>query len=178
MHHDFNHILFEHSANISNNHLDVIEAMMHLDLSGRVIHVPLNYGPEKMKENVKANAHFMNADVKYIEDVMPFEQYKSLLAGCSHAIFGMMRQSGLGNIHLCIKNGVKIFFFRDSMLYKHFMSQGYYVYSIEEDMTNEAIRKPLTSEEILHNYELFYKEFPEGDFSYDKQFNQILGTDE
>ncbi len=178
MHHDFGHILFEHSANISNNHLDVIEAMNHLDLSGRVIHIPLNYGPEDMKETVKANAHFMHADVNCIEAVMPFEQYKSLITGCSHAVFGMMRQSGLGNIYLCIRSGVKIFFFKDSMLYKHFMAQGYSVYSIEDDMTDEALRTPLTKEECIHNYELFYKMYPAGCFSYDKQFNQILGTDE
>lgn len=172
------HILFEHSANISNNHLDVIEAMRHFDLRDRIVHVPLNYGPEDMKETVKANAHFMNAEVDCIEDVMPYDQYRSLIQGCSHAVFGMMRQSGLGNIYLCIRSGVKIFFFKDSMLYKHFMSQGYSVYSIENDMTDEALRKPLTKEECIHNYELFYKMFPEGNFPYDNQFNIILGINE
>ena len=110
--------------------------------------------------------------------VVPFDKYKSLIMGCSHAVFGMLRQSGLGNIYLCIRSGVKIFFFKDSMLYKHFITQGYYVYSIEEDMTDEAILAPLTFEESIHNYELFYKYFPEGNFPYDQQFNRILRINE
>lgn len=172
------HVLLEHSANVSNNHLDLIEAMERLDLSGRTIHVPLNYGLNDMKETVKENAKFRNADINCIEDVLPFDKYKSLIMGCSHAVFGMLRQSGLGNIYLCIRSGVKIFFFKDSMLYKHFITQGYYVYSIEEDMTDEAILAPLTFEESIHNYELFYKYFPEGNFPYDQQFNKILRINE
>jgi hypothetical protein len=177
-HKNTGHVLLEHSANISNNHLDVIRAMKSIDVSSRIIHVPLNYGPDDMKELVKANAKFENADVDFIEDIMPLENYKSLISECSHAVFGMMRQSGLGNIYLCLRNGVKLFFFKDSMLYKHFKSQGYYVYSIEEDMTDEAIKTPLTTEENVHNYELYYKIFPERSIPYDQQFNKILGINE
>jgi hypothetical protein len=172
------HVLLEHSANISNNHLDVIKAMKSVDLSSRTIHVPLNYGPENMKEIVKANAKFENADVDIIENVLPLENYKKLISECSHAVFGMMRQSGLGNVYMCLLNGVKMFFFKESMLYKHFKSQGYYVCSIEEDMTDEAIKTPLTKEEIIHNYELFDKINPDVNILYDQQFNKILGINE
>ena len=171
-------ILLEHSAHISNNHLDVIDALKQVDMRGRIIHIPLSYGSYKMKEAVKSNAVFKNAKTNCIEEVLPFDQYKSLVLGCSHAVFGMLRQSGLGNIYLCIRSGIKIFFFKDSILYKHFISQGYYVYSIEEDMTDETIRTPLTREESIHNYDLFYSFFPEGNTPYDQQFNKILGFNE
>ena len=172
------HILLEHSANISNNHLDLLKAMNSIGLSSRIIHVPLNYGPVDMKEIVKENTKKKNAEVDIIEDVMSLEKYTSLISECSHAVFGMMRQSGLGNIHLCLAKGVKIFFFKESMLYKHFKAQGYFVYSIEEDMTDEAIKTPLTAEESVHNYELFYNIYPEGSIPYDEQFNKILGINE
>ena len=45
-------------------------------------------------------------------------------------------------------------------------------------MTDEAIKAPLTAEESVHNYELFYQIYPEGSIPYDKQFNKILGIND
>ena len=53
-------ILLEHSANISNNHLDIISSFKkkNLDLKKRDIYIPLSYGDEKLTERIKKEAKF------------------------------------------------------------------------------------------------------------------------
>ena len=61
------------------------------------------------------------------------------MSGCTHAIFGMIRQSGLGNIYLCFRKGIKVFLFKDSILYKQFKTDGYHVFSIEDELNDNSI---------------------------------------
>ena len=169
-------ILLEHSANISDNHLDIIAAIKNkkLDLQERDIYVPLGYGVERLAERVKNEAKFDGANVQCLMETIPFNDYKEMLDSCSHAIFGMIRQSGLGNIYLCFKKGIKVFFFKDSMLYKQFKKDGYYVYSIEDDLNDNSIKEPLTQEQALCNYNMFYSRFGDSRGTYQQQFDNIL----
>lgn len=176
IHDETGHILLEHSANITNNHLDIIAAIKskELDLRERVIYVPLSYGNEKLAACVQAEANFDGANVHFLMDALPLEEYNKIMSGCTHAIFGMIRQSGLGNIYLCFKKGIKVFFFKDSMLYKHFKEGGYYVYSIEDDLNDNSIKEPLMQEQALCNYNMFYSLFADSRGTYQQQFDNIL----
>ena len=126
-------ILLEHSANITNNHLDIIKDIKRkkLDFNKRIIYIPLSYGEKKVAQRVKKDARFEDADVRCLMDPLPYKDYNDMISSCTHAIFGMIRQSGLGNIYLCLRKGIKMFFYKDSILYKHFKAQGFYVFSIE-----------------------------------------------
>ena len=92
-------------------------------------------------------------------EALPFEEYKKMIAGCTHAIFGMIRQSGLGNIYLCFKKGIKVFFFKDSMLYKQFKADGYHVFSIEDELNDVSIQEPLAYNQALNNYNIYFSQF-------------------
>lgn len=177
IHEKSGNLLLEHSANISNNHLDLLASLKEkkLNLQGRDIYVPLGYGNEKLAALVHDEAHFDGAVVKCLMDAMPFEEYKKMMSGCTHAIFGMLRQSGLGNIFLCFQKGIKIFFFKDSILYKQFISDGFHVYSIEDDLNEKSIREPLEKDKALRNYELYYTKFVSTD-SFQQQFSNILNS--
>lgn len=168
-------ILLEHSANISDNHLDIIAAIKSkkLNLRERNIYVPLSYGEERIAERVKDEAKFEGANVHCLMEALPFEKYKKMMEGCTHAIFGMIRQSGLGNIYLCLRKGIKIFFFKDSILYKQFKADGYCVYSIEDDLNDVSVIEPLTREQAINNYNLFYSIFG-NTRTYQQQFDNIL----
>lgn len=170
------HILLEHSANISNNHLDILASLKkkQLNMRGRHIYIPLSYGVEKLAELVKDEAKFVGANVHCLMEALPFNEYKEMLDGCTHAIFGMIRQSGLGNIYRCFKRGIKVFLFKDSMLYKQFKEYGYIVYSIEDDLSDTSIKEPLTQDYALNNYNIFYSHFDNSLGSYQQQFDQIL----
>jgi hypothetical protein len=84
-------------------------------------------------------------------------RYFELLASVSHAIFGVIRQQAMGNIDFCLKNGVKIFLFQDSIVYKELIDQGYKVFSIEDDLTTDNLDLPLSKSDAYWNYSLYYK---------------------
>ena len=169
-------ILIEHSANISNNHLDIIAAIKkkNLDLKRRDIIIPLSYGEEKLAERVKDEAVFEGVQTHCLMEALPLEEYKKMLSGCSHAIFGMIRQSGLGNIFMCFKMGIKVFFFKDSILYQQFKTDGYDVFTIEDDLNDDSIRDPLTFNQAMNNYNKYYSRFDVSIGTYSEQFDSIL----
>ena len=168
-------ILLEHSANTTNNHLDIIASIKKkkIDLNERDIYIPLSYGEKIIADRVKNEAKFEGANVHCLMDPLPFDKYSAMMNSCTHAIYGMVRQSGLGNIYLCFQKGIKVFFFKDSILYKHFKTEGFYVFSIEDDLDDNSIREPLLPDQALCNYEKFYLLF-NNIGSYQLQFDNIL----
>ena len=169
-----NCILLEHSAMSNNNHLDLIAKVRKLNLKGRKMYLPVSYGNEGIKEYVIRNAHFDGCETKCLTEVLPTQEYLELLSDCSHALFGTIRQSGLGNSYLLLRRGVKVFYYKDSVLYKQLKSFGFHVFSIEDDLNNESIKEPLSEEMSLHNYNIYCMIHGGGQESYDAQFNKIL----
>ena len=169
-------VLLEHSANISNNHLDIIAVIKEkkLNFQDRDIFIPLSYGDERLAESVKKESYFNGAQVHCLTDILPVNDYNEMLSSCTHALFGMIRQSGLGNIYKCFKKGIKVFFFKDSILYKQFKAEGYYVFTIENDLSDDAIREPLSPDQALHNYNKYYSRWDASIVSLDEQFDIIL----
>ena len=55
----------------------------------------------------------------------------------------------------CLRQGSKVFFFKDSMVYKYLKNQGIKVFTIEDDLTQENIDTPLTIEEIKCNQKVY-----------------------
>ncbi len=171
-------ILFEHSSMLSNNPFDLLYSMKKLHLNGRNVYAPLSYGNVGLVDFFKKNDNIAGADIHVITEMIPANEYIQLISNCSHALFGMIRQSGLGNAYIMLRKGVKMFYYEDSIMYKHFKREGYYVFSIEKDLNDESIKTPLTEEMALHNYNLFYKNFETKGESYQQQFDRILGIKE
>ena len=171
-------ILLEHSANITNNHLDIIAAIKKkkIDLDKRKVYIPLSYGNKDLAELVRRKAVFAGADVHCLMETLPFNDYKEMISSCTHAFFGMIRQSGLGNVYLCFRKGIKVFFFKDSILYKHFKDHGFYVYSIEDDLSDDSISEPLTPAQAKTNYDKFYSLIENVTDGYEQQFDNILNN--
>lgn len=148
-------VLLDHSAMLTNNHLDLLYALKNVSFSSRKMFVPLSYGNDVVREEVKKYVNYNGANTLFLEESIPFEDYKDMLRSCSHAIFGPIRQSALGNIYLCLQLGVKVFLFKESILYKHFKKEGYFVFSIDSDLSQDSIETPLTEKEALYNNNLF-----------------------
>ena len=170
------HILFDHSAMSNNNHLDLLPITKKLHLTGRNIYVPLSYGNDDIAGYMLKHASFEGANTHFLTEVIPGKDYLQLVSNCSHALFGTIRQSGLGNANIMLRKGVKMFYFEDSIMYKQLKSDGYYVFSIEKDLNDDSIREPLSDEMALHNYNLFYKIHGTSCESYQQQFDRILAS--
>jgi hypothetical protein len=70
---------------------------------------------------------------------------------CPFAIYGRFRQQAAGNILQMLKDGVKVFLYKNSINYEYYSSRGYKVFTIDDDLNEENLREPLAEEYVLQN---------------------------
>lgn len=151
-------IIIGNSLTLSNNHLDILDAIKNISIAeNRSYIVPINYGNDLDKKHLKKKAQHINANFKWLESFIPNEEYQEIYKTVTHAIFGHMRQQAMGNINLCLRTGVKVFLYKDSIIYKQLKNRGYFIYSIEEDLNPYSLEQTLSKEEAYHNYNLYYE---------------------
>lgn len=152
-------VLVNHSLTYTVNHLDVFEKLYPLKLEeGRKYVMPVSYGIYGYNGNpeilIKASRFNKNQTI-WLTKLLPLEEYRAIINSISHAVFGMIRQQGLGNIWLCISHGVKIYLYKDSVVYKELRKMGFVCYTIEDDLTTESLMSCLDENEAKNNYRLF-----------------------
>ena len=152
-------ILVGNSADINNNHLDLLDFVKNLNLEGKTVIVPLSYGGSKKYADEVANIYqsTLKEHCRVLVDYMPRDEYFKLLKSCGVALFYHERQQATCNIEELLKNGVKVFFSETSINYRHYKSVGLHIYSIQKDLTNEAINTPLTDEQKWNNIRILYR---------------------
>ena len=152
-----NKILIGNSATPTNNHLDILYLLRTRNIHNNCI-LPCSYGDDEYAKLINEHTK-KNNNVTIINEFMPRSEYVHLLQSCKVGIFGHMRQQAIGNILICMLQGSKVFLYRDSIAYKHFKSEGYVVFSIEDDLTIECINKELDEREISLNKKLITRQF-------------------
>ena len=95
----------------------------------------------------------------WLDTFLPREQYIALYDNITHAIFGAIRQQGIGNVAACFRTGVKVFLYKDSIIYKQYKEWGYKVFSIEEDLCLDSLSTCLSEEDAQINYQLSIKRY-------------------
>lgn len=152
-------VLIGNSFTYTNNHLDIFHKIKSYKLSNQKYIIPINYGTDYAGKR-KFFKHISGLSPKesiWLDDFIPYEEYKLLLSSVSHAIFGHMRQQAMGNIYMCLLTGAKVFLYKDSLLYKQLKDFGYIVFSIENDLSEEALKIPLSKEDAYHNFSIKLK---------------------
>lgn len=154
-------VLVGNSLTYSNNHLDISEVIRFITLSNnRKFLFPISYGDDYGgKENFKKLMDLNEEQVEWMESFIPTNQYESIFDSVTHAIFGFMRQQGVGNIGYCLKKGIKVFLYKDSILYKQYTQWGYRIFSIEDDLNAENLHKCLSEEDAKINHQLLLEHF-------------------
>ena len=141
-------IILGNSATEANNHLDVLEVVQKYKQTGQKIIMPLSYGNERYRSWLRPQ--IQNSEVQPLYDFMPRKEYFQLIAKCSYAVFGIIRQQAMGNVNFAISKGIKVFLYKDSIVYQNLKELGFVVYTIE-DMNEDSFRTPLTPLEIEQN---------------------------
>ena len=152
-------ILVGNSADINNNHLDVLDYIKNLTLGERKVIVPISYGGSKNYAKIVADAYKaeLGMNCQILVDYMPREEYFHLLSTCGIAIFFHERQQATCNVEELLKHGVKVFLSETSINYRHYKSIGMYVFSVQKDLSDEEIRKPLTDEQKWNNVKILHR---------------------
>lgn len=155
-------ILVNHSLTETDNHLDVFEYLYKVKLGeDRKYILPVSYGiggNYNGNPDLLINACQLNSRLTcWLKETMPFEDYKRIINTISHAVFGMIRQQALGNVFMCLQTGVKVYLFRNSIIYQELKKAGFICFSIEDDLTTDSLATCLTRDEAKINFDLFMK---------------------
>ena len=151
-----NNILIGNSANPTNNHLDVFAYLKSLELADRNIILPLSYGGSQnyVSHVIKEAKNILGNNVTILEDFLPLNKYTQLIESCNVAIFYHERQQALGNIFLAIKRGCKVFLSEKSITYQYFKNVGVVIFSIQHDLNQMELDKPLSERERKRNKDI------------------------
>jgi hypothetical protein len=176
-----NNILLGNSADVGNNHLDVMQLLKNIDLKNQKIIVPLSYPsyPNKsiyMQLLQKKLETLQNASSEILENYMPLEEYHRIICSCAYAIFGHIRQQALGNIIQLLFNGCKIFLYKESIVYRALTEKGFILYTIDDNLNYASLNTPLTEDEKQHNKILYLKNYNYKNFIFglDKELREIF----
>jgi dTDP-N-acetylfucosamine:lipid II N-acetylfucosaminyltransferase len=157
-------VLIGNSASINCNHLDIIRALKSIDLPARRIIVPLSYaGGESYRDTViKAGTDAFGAKFMPLTRFIGIDEYVDLVQQCGFAIMGFLRQQATKNIQILLYQGAKVFFYRETDIFRHFSDAGYAVYSIEDDLNQAALSSPMSDDDFARNRALIEKQFDYG----------------
>ena len=163
-------ILINNSADLSGNHLDILDCLGKKGITNPKV-IPISYGRDRMRIK-SALTPFINADSDLLlENFMGIQEYCDVLHHCRAAVFGHIRQQALGNIELCLKAGMKVFLYKDSLMYKHCVEMGIKIFSIEEDLTKRNVDEPLSENEINENCRILHELY-----DYDGVVSRVKGA--
>lgn len=158
IHDNADKILLGNSATETNNHLDIISLLYQRNIKNECI-LPCSYGNDYYLQKFKQSLSEPYKNLNLVENFLPKAEYVRVLSSCRIGVFGHLRQQAIGNILLCMHQGCKVFLYRDSIAYKYFSKAGYYVYTIEDDLTNDNIARLLTEEQRAKNRDLIIAQF-------------------
>lgn len=148
-----NSIQIGNNASVICNHRNIFNKLSKLNLGDRKIVVPLSYGPSRryISSVSMAGEKLFGHNFVPLLNFMTKEDYMEYMSSISIAIYNTERQSAAGNIRMGLWNGTMVFLPENSIGYKFFKSEGFHVFTIEKDLTQENIDKGLTEEQIIDN---------------------------
>lgn len=154
---EYGSILFGNSANPYNNHLDVWQSICdYLPCMNKII-IPLSYGYKDYSILIRNNIKSSQLNISYLTEFLSPINYFNIVSECSYAVFGVIRQHSMGNINYCLRNGIKIFLYKDSMVYQYLKRLGYKVFTIE-GINEKSFLTPLSQSDHEINCEIYIKE--------------------
>ncbi len=148
-----NSLLIGNSADLTNNHLDVLSVLETLHLKDRYVYVPLSYSGSQnyVKTVVDYGQRIFGDYFKPLTTFMPLDDYKKMLKSCGYCIFFHERQQAVGNIELMLKKGSKVFLSETNPTYHFYKGLGVNIFSIQKDLDEKGLTTPLTIEQVQHN---------------------------
>lgn len=167
-------ILIGNSADYSNNHLDILKYFKNINLGDSTVFVPLSYsGNREYVDCVKSKySSAFGENFVPLENFMSYQEYYEILNSCSVMIFAHERQQAMGNIYTALKMGCKVYLSETNKVFSYYKNLGVTVFSIQKDLNQENINKPLTDEQIMNNKKILSQIVSRE--TYFKQINHII----
>ena len=131
------------SASPENHHLEALNKLLPYKAHNICIYVPLSYGSKKYaKEIIEKGTELFGNKIKFLTEMMPFDEYLIFLGAIDIAIFNHKRQQAMGNTISLLGLGKKVYLRKDTAQWNFFQKKNIATYDINEfsllnDMDNE-----------------------------------------
>lgn len=126
-------LLVGNSATPTNNHAEVFDALARVDLSGRRVLVPLNYGSAAYAEAVcrLGRQRFGDAFVP-LRTFLPLAEYHDVTKTCGTVIMNHRRQQAVGTLSAALYKGARVVLRPESPVYAFYSKMGITLGSIDD----------------------------------------------
>lgn len=158
-------ILLGNSATVENNHLDILKCLKDRNIDTKIC-IPISYGDKMYKQYLKKNNR--NRNIIFLEKFMPKDAYYKYISNYGNVIIGCLRQQAMGNVYRALRTGKRLFLYKDSIIYKFLKAEGYIIFSIEDDLTQDLINNTFSSVDADYNRQLYMR-----NNSYDDLINKL-----
>lgn len=132
-------ILLGNSATPTNNHLELFDALESVDLKGRRLITPLNYGKELYGDEIAriGREHFGDSFVP-LRHFLPLDEYYNYIANCGTVLMNHVRQQGGTTVATALYKGAKVFMRNENPLLSFYRKIGMRVWSIQDEWEEAA----------------------------------------
>ena len=164
-------ILIGNSAAPSENHVDVWDEIKGKLPKGVKVIIPLSYGDKDYAQKVTSRLPFSDVQIEILNRYLPREEYFGIVNSCAYAFFGSIRQHAMGNIYHALSNDIKVFLYKESVMYGYLKKVGFVIYAIE-DLDDNSF-SPITESEHNQNMTAFEIENKYMKEKYDEAMEEI-----
>lgn len=158
-HHKENFIIFGHSKNIINNHLDVLKIINNSKNPNPFkTKMFLSYGYENSYYKKLVEEVSNNTNIEMILDFLPKDEFNNIYSEASALVINSHRQAALGNIFIAISNNCKLYLNNRNIIKKWLENEGLKVFSIEDFKRDYEVNNlKLSQEDAKHNISIVHK---------------------
>lgn len=126
-------ILLGNSATQTNRHFEAIDSLARFQCEKIEVYAPLSYGDLQYRDSVvEYGRNRLGAQFVPILEPMPRDEYQRFLKAIPIGVFNHNRQQGMGNIHLLLAQGSKVYLSKDSPMLADFISKGFDIFCTED----------------------------------------------
>lgn len=145
-------IVIGNSANVTGNHLDVLEMMkaVSIDKKAKII-IPLSYGgtPQYINMLKEKAEKLAPGQIETLNNYLPLEEYLTLISSCRTAIFAHERQQATDNIFMQLLYGARVYMSESSSAFSYLRSIGINVYSLQKDL--DLFNMEMSDKDVMNN---------------------------
>lgn len=153
-------ILLGNSSFHYNNHMEAMQLLARMDLSGRKVIVPLSYGEDAYREELIEFGHRLLGDkVDFLTSFLPRDEYFRIMASCGIFVSNSKVQMAGGNIIHSLSRGLKVVLDPANPFYTDLKRDGYAIASIGTLGGGEDGLEPLSARDVEMNRELILRQW-------------------
>lgn len=132
-------ILVGNSATPTNNHLELFDALEPVDLSGRRLIAPLNYGNAIYGDEIAriGRDRFGDSFVP-LRHFLPLDEFYNHIANCGTVLMNHVRQQAGTTVATALYKGAKVLLRNENPLLSFYRNMGVKLWSIQDELEKAA----------------------------------------